>query len=77
MLGGQPHPRPPGRKKPATAQYGEPGPCPYMGSRKWLGLRPYVITSKFSLDVARTRWREGSALQSSGRSLPLKCPYRE
>lgn len=76
MSGGQAPPTT-GRKKPAMALHREPGPCPYMGSRKWLGHLPYVIPSKFSLDVARTLWREGSALQSSGRSLPLKWPYHE
>lgn len=42
-------PRPPARKEAATAQSGDPGPCPYMGSRKRLARLPYVIISKFSL----------------------------
>lgn len=41
-------PPPLARKEAATAQSGDPGPCPYMGSRKRLARLPYVIISKFS-----------------------------
>lgn len=55
-------PPPPARKEAATAPSGDPGPCPYMGSRKRLARLPYVIISKFS--------RGSLALPVAGRFCP-------
>lgn len=64
MFGGQ-APPPPARKEAASAQSGDPGPCPYMGSRKRLARLPYVIIPKFS--------RGSLALPVAGR---LRSPFR-
>lgn len=77
VLGGAKAPPLPDRKKPATTLYGDPnsdliweagsGSCACSTS-----LHPNLV-----LGVAQTQWREGSASQFCGRSLPSKGPRRE
>lgn len=67
----------PDRKKPSTTQYGDPNSVLIWEDGSASCARSTSLLPNLVLDVAQTQWREGSASQFCGRSLPLKGPHHE
>lgn len=68
---------PPARKKPAAAGTESPAPVLIWAAGSGSRAGPASLLPNLVLEVSRMLWREGSARESAGRSLPLKGPRHE